>query len=255
MKRIDVGRSVFIYTLVCCLIVMCLCWLLRGWLYTIQEHHVFVDAAASSLVEQQIVAVAQQQSWYNPVLLAAQIQKELPAVQSVTVANRPIHQLEVDVTLQQPLYCINTNFVITDKHIVVPAAWYASDVLTKLPELKLSGVGQHAEPELDYSLLFALAHLPQSLWGMYHIAWINAFDAYLYDITEQQFAIRFNAHAIPNDKLLATCAALKEEIFGDKKFFLKKRTRHSVLDNLIVADIRFANQIIVYEHKGGLRNG
>lgn len=251
VKRWYAGRSFIIYSIAFCVVTFSLCYLMRNWLYTLGDHRLYLDPLVAPSLGDHAAAVVRTHVWYNPQRIADDVQKKIPHAQAISVANKPLNLVEVDVAVQQPLYLVNKNFVITDTHIVVPANWYAPDALTHLPHLTVAACDADGVPVVDYAVLFALAHVPSSIWDHYRLSLIDAVDAYLFDQHQRQFVIRFNAQALPTDQLLATCAAVKDQIFKDKKFFLTQRPAKNLHDRIFVADIRFANQIIVYEHKRG----
>lgn len=224
----------------------------RHYVYTINHHIIITDPSLSANVTSAIHTLIDRATTYNPAQIVEKIYAHVPVVQAIHITNVPGNRQRVEITAQAPLYSINEQWVLTNKHELVFHDVYSPACLATLPRLTVHDWDAHA-PALCADLLKTLyaCRSFENLYHHYNFVWHHTVDAWLYDKHDPFFAIRFNALTLPTAPLIELCTTIKKEIKEQSPSQYKGM-------HYVIADIRFADQIIMYAkkgEKGGWGNG
>lgn len=160
---------------------------------------------------------------------------------SVEVTRLPKKRIFFSTDIQDPIFQINKNQLLLADSQLIPQSWYQKTAYEGLPVVTVPDMQD------DYFFrekLFVLRELPKKMLYKHEIVWHDKTDAFLIPDDLQGCAIRFNADALPTEKLYELC----------KEILLKANSRslrRVKKPNYWIADIRFQKQIILYGDKEG----
>jgi hypothetical protein len=146
---------------------------------------------------------------------------------------------------RKPFCLVNNNLVLTTDGVLVGKEVFESQVLEGLKTAYVSEIAIQKEYELG-AFQACMSQLPASVLNGYDLVWHDAITASLRDKEQKNFSIFFNAETLPTLPVLADCNVIKKNLIENNLMQQKKSW---------IADIRFTNQIIVFEDKGGRRYG
>ena len=184
-------------------------------------------------------------STINPSQIIQELNQQFKWIDSVAVLRAPGNQAAVSVEVQRPFCILNAHHVMTDAGMVVQKQVYAPVALARLQTVYVPG------EKLDSTLVSDvlrryLAHMPDRVYEQYEVHCLHDLAVLLRDKTGDRFAVMCNPHDDVNHSLLDQCARIKHELRNRGSLRGKKQW---------VADVRFANQIIVSGHTGGVGHG
>jgi hypothetical protein len=172
-----------------------------------------------------------------------QLREQFPYLASVSLAYLPGNCVYGEAITQEPYMLINDQYMITKNGILVTKNIVPSSRQNHLPTIHVADtvIQQSSAVQLMYR---ALAKLPSALFHQYECTWQDTTHAWLCDKQHPGFILLFNAYTLPDDRMQAAVEQIKQKLLIDG----------TVLDGIkqrIVADIRFADQIILCTEKGG----
>ncbi len=178
---------------------------------------------------------------------AQEIAAHFACLKKVSCTQCAAHAVQLACESVMPLVQINDSYVLTDSDAVLEKDSFASVALEQLPaiDLVMTGTGF---PVLSGVSKKSIRILNQEIFSHYQVTWIDDTQAWLRDMQTESFSIIFNGQALPDSKMLLQSAQIKKELEDTGLITSRGKKRW-------VADIRFANQIILSADTGGRCNG
>lgn len=211
-----------------------------------QRYAFTFDHFISDKAQQDIVAYieANSLSTMSATDSAGAIKKTFPFVRSTTISYLPTGICHLAIKAQRPQCIINNVFVMTRTGDLHDKDLFMRHMLALVPPITVSF-------EKDQQVLPALLHdvvtnVPAQLFALYNFEWVTEHSIVLHDKINPHFAVTCTADHLPTAKMLRGCAQIKQLLCCRDAF------RYN---NSWVADIRFADQIVVYKALGGLNYG
>lgn len=205
----------------------------------IKEIQSSYDPYLSTQEQNTIEQLLNRYTHYKNQIIVNELSKQIPYSKKITLTFNALQKIFFTLEVQKPLYILNTDFVITENKQVVPRSLYTTECNKNIPTISVPSYAQHSL--LDNLCLEMLQKIPQKIYDLYRFEWINECDAFLYHKNNSNFIIRCNNNAIPTEELVKYCQQIQDEY-----------THLNIIKNhQLIADIRFADQIILYSKKGG----
>lgn len=216
---------------------------------SIDECVVSVEGSASTMVAADAVEYVHAQ-WPKSSLffdqLCAQTMSKFDWIVSIDVALLPYRKAMIELVAYEPLYRINNDYVVTVTGKLLPKNNFDSLLVSALGHINI--VFSNNEPVLSDACRQFILAIPSSLLDTYQCVWESDTRVRLYDKQQTHFVIVCHPLMMPNEKMIQHCNALKGELVERCVFELPRAKTW-------VADIRFEDQIVVSQEKGGNRYG
>jgi len=174
-----------------------------------------------------------------------------PYIRTIEMQKTPASLCYIDIESSCPILSINDNYVLTDHGAITQKEVFNTSLTHDLYALRITTLQTH--PILSQNLKKTIAQLPPHFFDSYEITLIDETEGWLYDKSNDQFAILFNGESIPDDAMLARCHAIKNDL--QTRGIFEKLTKKKNNCIQCVADVRFKNQIIIRESMGGRQHG
>jgi hypothetical protein len=180
---------------------------------------------------------------------------------------QPSGLVQARIELDEPFCAVNDDMIMTTRGIVVSRTLYADEVLAGLPQLRLEN---KMGSELSSYLLSFLKHIPDSLFSTHEVIYrsddeialvqrdisvqheVSKLAVLKRDVTQNvasQAIYLCAVDTIVDQELLNRCDNVMAD-FEQQKTTSKKKTR-----TVLVLDLRFDKQVILYPHMGGQIHG
>lgn len=164
------------------------------------------------------------------------LQKKFPIVESVIIKRKNPDFLIIILNSCVPIYKINNTLVITKNEKLLPLTNFLPQVTENLENIDIHELSGDLSDDLKLFIKKLNPEIPQD----YNITWKNKNYITLKDKTAN-LVIVFEHNQIITKKLIKNC----RNIFREKLKDLNKAN-----DKQIIADLRFANQIVISLVKG-----
>ncbi len=213
--------------------------LFRFTAYTIE-----IDQSFSPVVQANIRDFIQNTPSFTTASLTTlnqQIKKKFPCIEYVTAERYAPGIAHIQIKTAKPLVYINDSMIVAQDGSYVSKDLFTAAALKKTIALTCTELSTNTtiSPALAQSVRFFLNPLVQQ----YAITWHNDHTTVLGNKQEPWFTIICNTTPIPSDALLIQCEQIKQKLITTKS------------NNNWIADIRFHNQIVVYNKKKGATYG
>lgn len=171
-----------------------------------------------------------------PHQLTKALQSAFHVVDSVHSEQRPDGMIILALQATQPFLSINKDYLITADNHVVPSCYYQTAAIVLLPKIEISLELQDGRlPEHIFSYI---KKIDADLIKGSKIAWKHENEIKI-DLKDLQIQFVCNEQSVITKQILDYCATIAQEI----------KTQSSSTQS-ILADVRFADQIIVSKVKG-----
>lgn len=199
-----------------------------------------LDHRLSTQVCQQITDTIKQQvvAGHNYADVAATATAAFPCVENIILHHCAPGIVSCEITSVQPLIQLNQTYVATDQGLLLAPDYFSSTSLSMLPAMRSDDLYDNKCMPASF-VAAARAVIP--LLGRYDVRWIDENKIIVQEKEAPHFSIICNAHVLPNERMLAYCQQLKQEVCA--KTSLKKITKTQQWS----ADIRFKDQVIAWE--------
>ena len=150
-----------------------------------------IDPLFSDVQKDTLHNIIQKQRFYSPRFLVEYLKQSSPALQSVSVLKRPDQTLDIVLVAQKPIYCINNDYIVTDKHQLVARQLYDNFYTNQRPSITVEQISNILlDGQVCPLFLHTLHSVTHNIYEQYRIAWHNPADIWLYDKKNITFAIR-----------------------------------------------------------------
>jgi hypothetical protein len=174
-------------------------------------------------------------------ILCTELAKRFTCIKTVTAQRCAPNVVHIDVSAVQPALALTPTTIMSDDGVLVSKNCFAPYRVCYLRGMQMQEVPKQGAVSQD--LKAYIAELV-CLSKYYNVTWINALEIHLDDKEQPAFSIICNAEMLKNAALFKRCQELKANLYtqGVSEANLRKH---------IVADVRFAKQIVVYADKRG----
>lgn len=167
--------------------------------------------------------------------LVKSLRNTFPIIDSVRVDHRPDGMIMLQLKADKPFLSMSGDYLITAQNYAVPSCYYDKEVVAFLPKIECSlGLQDGRLPESIFSYI---KKIDADLIKDSKIAWKHANEIKI-DVKDLQIQFVCNEQSVINKKILDYCATIAQEI----------KTQSSSTQS-ILADVRFADQIIISKVK------
>ncbi len=174
------------------------------------------------------------------------LQEQFSCIQTVAIERCAPRTLHINVTAKVPVVGINTTAFATADGAIISKDAFADYRVSYLPVITATNLAtSKTVPPTFCQHAAALAQLSK----YYTVTWVDPLEIRLEDKRQPLFSIVCNATCIPDVKLLHQCQGLKFNAETQGLFVTKNPTKK--LAKKLIADVRFAKQIIVYSEGKG----
>jgi hypothetical protein len=154
--------------------------------------------------------------------------------------------LLIEVEAKQPVLRVNDSLLAANDGTVLHSDMFAQNRVSYLPHITVCDVA-HESGAAAQKLSGCLQDIV-ALHKEYKINWINSYEMRLEDKQQGLFSIICNAAHMPDKKVLHHCQRLKSDL-ETQGVFVAKNAKKAAKPWL--ADVRFAQQIILYSDNSG----
>lgn len=159
-----------------------------------------------------------------------------PSISSITCRRRPDNVLELSLKAAEPHIVVGDDYLVTVDNYLVPYAYYEKEETGSLPIMQ--GISEMQDQRLPSHIFAYVQKLDRALLKEATILWKHS-NEILITMKEPRLKLICNEYIIPTKELLDCCATIAHEI----------KAQSSSVQSLL-ADVRFADQIIVSKIKG-----
>jgi len=168
------------------------------------------------------------------------LQQQFPYVAAGSGRFIPGLFVEYHVTIRHPICRVNGNYVLTDDGMICTKECYDEMFITQLPEISVEPPAFQHEFAMRM-IAAAMLKIDSALVHTYHVTWHAPQQAILTEPNNTSLQIVCDVVHVPTQTLLDTCNQIYMQVMGE--------VTHQ--KGSLVADIRFANQVVVYRNMRG----
>lgn len=233
MKRITVIGSVAL-SAVCCIGMA-----YKGYQFfsTQKNYHYQVDSLMSDAVSQKMNSFLHADGRHYWLLssLCTALQNEFPIVQTIQARYGTADSIYLTLKAHEPLVSVNNNFLLLANGALVERDYFVANAIADLANITVLHDGLPSDLQLVKEYI---TKVPYELLQQYRLCWVDATQVRWYDKHDANFYVITDGATVPDDRLLAHCALVKQEL----------KTKPNAQKKVWAADVRFRNQIVI---KGG----
>ncbi len=167
---------------------------------------------------------------------AQELQTKFACIQSVTCRYKPNGTVEIGLKAYAPFVRLDDDRLVTVQNAIVPVDYYIPESVEQLPTVQI--VLQDDEYQLPCEVFSYLQQLDTAWLKGATIAWRHRNEIHL-ALTDPNLQLLCNEQVVPNQQLLDHCIAIAHE-----------KAKQTAPAHRMLADVRFADQIIVSNIKG-----
>ena len=167
---------------------------------------------------------------------AQELQAKFACIRSVTCRYKPNGIVEIELKADDPFVLLDDDRLVTVQNALVPVDYYVPASIEKLPTMQIAL--QDDEHQLPYEVFSYLQQLDATWLKEATIAWRHRNEIHL-TLTDPHLQLLCNEQIVPNQQLLDHCIAIAHE-----------RAKQTAPAYCLLADVRFADQIIISSVKG-----
>lgn len=169
------------------------------------------------------------------------LQKEFPVLKAVQVRFSKACKPTVHLYAVLPFMRVNSTWAVATNGQCIPLTAFDADAIAELPSMRMR-ITHEAPQCFDQQTIQTLQTIAWHHADRFAVTWLDATTIWFKDATQPQWNIVADTQHVPHQKMLeqyaAVVAAMQEKNIKTKKGYAW------------VADMRFADQIIVYGTKG-----
>ncbi|PKN03664.1 hypothetical protein CVU75_01030 [Candidatus Dependentiae bacterium HGW-Dependentiae-1] len=207
------------------------CHFSSGCSESIQEKIKFYVASAPQFVVMPLASVVQT------------IRQEFPCLKKISCAKDATKIVHLTCESARPLFFINDAYVLADTDCVLTKDCFSPADLALLPAIAVATT-QNGVPVLSVQAKRSLRDLDPVLFDRYLVTWVDDTQVWLREKELATFSLVFQANLLPDRKIMDECGKIKKEFESSGLIVPQGKKRW-------VADMRFANQIILSANTGG----
>jgi hypothetical protein len=195
----------------------------------------------AEVIQEKLKKTIQNLAFYNAHFLKTELNSLYPDIQNVVSAFYANNLAEIDITIADPIACINDTYILTESATLVNKSYF-NDRYIHLPEIIVS----------DLSLLtlsgkkWLLTYLPL-LKKDFSISWCTENEIHLRNKKNKYLDIICCSSVNFNTDLFNRIQAIEKKVNEKNETMIRKKEW--------IADIRFEKQIILGGKKGGKEYG
>lgn len=175
-----------------------------------------------------------------------EVKKKFSCVDKVTAELYAPGTVHIEIKAVKPLFNINDKLVLTRTGDSLSKDFFAQTLVARLMVINDLCVSQGSDT-ISLGLCQSGHQLLNPLFQRYTITWQTDQVALLCDKKEPWFTIVCSADSIPHEEVLIHCEQLKQKI--------ATQNVKNISNARWIADVRFSNQIVVYNEKKGATYG
>lgn len=207
-------------------------------------------SVCSSSLQEKVRNYSALQTQLHSVSLAAvahTLVQQFPCLKKVSCTKDSAKVVQIYCQSAQPFFCLNGTHVLADADRVLEKECFALESLSSLPTIEVVAVSQGA-PVLSAQAKESMHRIPLELFDQYQMTWVDDTQVWLREKSSPSFSLVFHTCSLPDKKIIAECEKIKKEFESSGLIVPQGKKRW-------VADMRFANQIILSADTGGRFNG
>ncbi len=209
----------------------------------------FCSACSQSMQEKVRSYIAQETQLPSlPLAVVAHtLAQKFPSLKKVSCTKDGAKIVQIYCQNAQPLFCLNDTHVFTDTDRVIEKECFSPESVSSLPSIAVVAVSQGV-PVLSAQAKKSMHTVFHELFDRYQMTWIDDTQVLLREKNSSSFSLVFNTDSLPDKKIIRECEQIKKEFESSGLIVPQGKKRW-------VADMRFANQIILSADTGGRFNG
>ncbi len=180
-------------------------------------------------------------------VVAHTLAEKFPSLKKVSCTKDGAKVVHIQCQSVQPFFCLNDTHVLADADRVLEKECFSPESLSSLPIIEVVAVSQ-GMPVLSSQAKEGMHHISRELFDRYQMTWIDDTQIWLREKNSPSFSLVFHTNSLPDEKIMSECEKIKKEFESSGLISPQGKKRW-------VADIRFANQIILSADTGGRFNG
>lgn len=211
-------------------------------LFSVDKINIDLDPLISPEQKNKIEAIASQYCVYAPYALLQELHQACPYQNNITLHYLPTGLLNIIIEAQVPTYRVNKDWFLTAQNKLVEAQWYKSAADDYYYDITVKELNPLKIPT---KLSTILSNIDSQLYTYYQLYYADTTDSWLIPRQIEYPIIRWQTDALPTINIVEQAQLVCKDYQRGHK---KKSNRI----NELIADVRFTNQIILYEKKGGM---
>ncbi len=167
---------------------------------------------------------------------AHELQTKFACIRSITCRYKPNGTVEIGLEACDPFVRLDDDRLVTVQNAIVPVDYYIPEAVEQLPTVQITL--QDDEHRLPYEVFSYLQQLDAAWLKGATVSWRHRNEIHL-ALTDPHLQLLCNEQVVPNQELLDHCIAIAHE-----------KAKQAAPAHRMLADVRFADQIIVSNIKG-----
>ncbi len=170
-----------------------------------------------------------------------------PYINTIAISLLPNRLMHVEIKVHKPQYMVNNTHVLINNGLLAYKEIFTQQIIHTLHHVSIN-LPEENRQYIPQSAQKCLEHVTPYLFNHYKLFWQDAYFVWLCDKKYPCFAILFHQESVPDTELLHHCNSIKQQLI-DRGVFDQKNKK------IWIADVRFADQIVVYAKKKGGKHG
>ncbi len=221
---------------------------LHTFTFAVERYSLLIDKHFSESMHASIVAFLHERDdvkIMKPSDMFTCLRQQFPSIKSIAVDYNASKVLDITIKAAQPVLGLNDQNVLTENGCIVERHLFEKNYIASLNTVNV-GDKALAEKQLSESFQEYVRCLPVHFFDQYKVSWLSEREVWLQDKNQKKFSLLCSAEVIPNKQMMDYADHIKESLM-QRGAFAQQGTRKWI------ADMRFANQIVVFSGKGGPR--
>ncbi len=178
--------------------------------------------------------------------IACNIKNEFSLVKHVSWKHRGSRELQIIITGQDPLFCVNENRILSSNGTIFSHNDFQEYDVSTLHTISLEdGISQFTEQQIKF-----LTSLPTKMLDTFMLHYVSSEKIILKNKSDNRYSILTNEASIRDSKKLQTLAKIYDDM--QKKKLISK-TRIASGRDKICFDVRFENRVVAKRYAQGRR--
>jgi hypothetical protein len=168
--------------------------------------------------------------------ISQKIQEKFCVIKNIELSYAANGILNLNIYSNKPKFILNDKYVLSENKIIFEKSLFSKNFLNDCKPVTLNS--DEITNEIEDSFRQMIFSFPEKYFQEYELIRESRAKSYLLDKTNKNFSILFNDFVVPDDRLLAYCSYIKNELQARGEFNRKVKKNW-------FADIRFEDQIVV----------
>ncbi len=211
-------------------------------LYTLDKATIRFDPLFSQTFCAQVVSWLEQNGQSSNEHVYRELKKEFSGIVAIDARQRIAGKPTVIVKAACPFMRLNTEWILATDTAIVPQAYFDQEAIGHIPTMNVRNFNEHSTQFAQSARMNTVRAIISDLIDQFDVTWIDETRIWFKDKTVPSWNIVTDVYHIPHDEALKRYQSVIKAMNG-------KSSRGKKVQSW-VADMRFADQIIVYGTKG-----